>query len=94
MPVFITLSSPITILAFQVNDLHVSNVTSRFGANAWIIFSCIITSVLFHLISVHMKSDLVISKYSKGTQKNSLHSVFEKKSIYPLIIHSKVKVKL
>lgn len=43
---FITLSSPITILPFRVNNLHVSNVTSRFPANARIILSVIITSTL------------------------------------------------
>ena len=32
---FITLSSPITVMPFRVNDLHVSNVTSTFQADAW-----------------------------------------------------------
>lgn len=39
-------SSPITILPFRVNNLHVSNVTSRFPANTRIILSVIITSTL------------------------------------------------
>lgn len=63
---FITLSSPITILPFRVNNLHVSNATSRFPTNAWIFLSFIITAILIHrghsLIFAENTSHLDISR--------------------------------